>query len=76
MVPAAEALAAAGLEPLALEPKESLALMNGTSVMTALACLVFERASRVARLACAITALASDAVAGNPAHFDRARSSS
>jgi histidine ammonia-lyase len=69
VVPAAEALAAAGLEPLALEPKESLALMNGTSLMTALACFVFERASRVARLACAITALASHAVAGNPAHF-------
>jgi histidine ammonia-lyase len=67
--PAAEALAAAGLAPLVLEPKESLALMNGTSVMTALACLAFERATRLARLACAVTALASHAVAGNPAHF-------
>ena len=69
VLPAAEALAAAGLAPLVLEPKESLALMNGTSVMTALACLVFERASRVARLAAAVTALASHAVAGNAAHF-------
>ena len=39
----------AGLAPLALRPKESLALMNGTSVMTALACLAFERARRLAR---------------------------
>jgi histidine ammonia-lyase len=69
VVPSAEALAAAGLAPLVLEPKESLALMNGTSVMTALAALVFERASRVARLAAAVTALASHGVAGNPAHF-------
>ena len=68
-VPADEALAAAGLEPLVLEPKESLALMNGTSLMTALACLAFERAARLARLAAAISALASFAVAGNPAHF-------
>ncbi len=69
VVPAHEALAAAGLAPLVLEPKESLALMNGTSVMTALACLAFERASRLARLACAVSALASHAVLGNPAHF-------
>jgi histidine ammonia-lyase len=69
VVPAQEALAAAGLEPLVLEPKESLALMNGTSVMTALACLAFERAARLARLACAVSALASHAVLGNPAHF-------
>ncbi len=69
VIPAREALAAAGLEPLVLEPKESLALMNGTSVMTALACLAFERASRLARLACTITALASLAVGGNPGHF-------
>jgi histidine ammonia-lyase len=43
-VEASDALARAGLEPLELEPKESLALMNGTSVMTALACLAVERA--------------------------------
>ena len=70
VVPAAEALAAAGLAKLVLEPKESLALMNGTSVMTALACLAHDRAARLARLACAVSALASHAVAGNPAHFD------
>jgi histidine ammonia-lyase len=70
VVPAAEALAAAGLAPLVLEPKESLALMNGTSVMTALACLACERSARAARLAAAVTALASFAVAGNPAHFE------
>jgi len=69
-MPAAEALAAAGLEPLALAPKESLALMNGTSVMTGLGCLAFERALRLARLACALTAVASDVMRGNPAHFD------
>ena len=67
---AADALAAVGLEPLVLAPKESLALMNGTSVMTGLGCLAFERAQRLARLACALSAVASDAMRGNPGHFD------
>jgi len=70
VVEASEALRGAGLEPLSLEPKESLALMNGTSVMTALACLALERAERLARLACALTAMTSGSVAGNPRHFD------
>ena len=34
IVPAAEALALAGLEPLSLGPKEGLALLNGTQVST------------------------------------------
>jgi histidine ammonia-lyase len=72
VVGAEDALASAGLPPLELEPKESLALMNGTSVMTALACLAIERAARLARWACSITAMTARAIAGNPRHFDRA----
>jgi histidine ammonia-lyase len=68
--PASEALREAGLAPLALAPKESLALMNGTSVMTALACLAVERAAQLARLAAALTAMASQLTRGNPGHFD------
>jgi histidine ammonia-lyase len=67
---AREAHAELGLEPLSLSPKESLALMNGTALMTALGCLAFERARRVARVACALTAMISDATRGNPSHFD------
>ena len=70
VLPAGEALAACGLEPMALAPKESLAMMNGTSVMTALACLAFERATRLARLAAAITAIVVDTTHGNRSHFD------
>ncbi|MGD2116138.1 MAG: aromatic amino acid ammonia-lyase, partial [Acidobacteriota bacterium] len=67
---AATALSAAGLIPLTLGPKESLAVMNGTSVMTALLCLAIDRARRVARLAAILTAGASEALRGNPGHFD------
>ncbi len=68
--PAGEVLAELGLEPLPLWPKESLAIMNGTSVMTGIVCLALARAQRLVRLSALITATASDALAGNPAHFD------
>jgi histidine ammonia-lyase len=69
-LPAAEALARVGLAPLELTPRETLSLVNGTSVMTALGCLALERAERLARLACALTAIASETTRGNPTHFD------
>ena len=68
--PAAQALAAVGLQPLRLRPKEGLALMNGTAVMTALACLAWQRADDLGRLATRITALNVVASAGNAHHFD------
>jgi histidine ammonia-lyase len=68
--PAAEALARIGLQPLRLRPKEALALMNGTSVMTGLACLAWDRADGVARLATRLTACNVWASDGNAHHFD------
>jgi len=70
IVPAAMGVAEAGLAPIALEAKEALSLMNGTSVMTALGCLAFEQAVRLARFSAALTAMASDVTGGNPQHFD------
>ncbi|MDE0895636.1 MAG: aromatic amino acid ammonia-lyase [Planctomycetota bacterium] len=69
-VDAADGLDELGLAPLTLLPKEGLALMNGTSATTALACLSWHRALRLARLASTVTALASVAIDGNPIHFD------
>lgn len=69
-LPAHVALQRAGLEPLALAPKESLSVMNGTSVTTALACLAFERAQHLARWSASLTAVASNVLRGNSAHFD------
>lgn len=44
--------------------------MNGTAVMTALACLAFDRAQYLARLSSRITAMASLTLKGNSNHFD------
>ena len=68
---AAEALAKHQLKPLKLRPKEGLAIMNGTAVMTALACLAFDRADYLGRLATRITAFNVLASAGNAHHFDQ-----
>lgn len=69
-LPAAEAHRKLGLQPLTLRPKEGLAVMNGTAVMTALACEAFMRAEYLTRLTARITALASFALEGNHGHFD------
>ncbi|MFF7707612.1 aromatic amino acid lyase [Pseudomonas sp. NPDC007930] len=66
----AEVHRALGWQPLVLRPKEALALMNGTAVMTGLACLAFSRAQYLLRLATRITALNVLALQGNPEHFD------
>jgi histidine ammonia-lyase len=68
--PAREVLDEHGLEPMVLGPKEALALMNGTSVATALGVLAFDRAHRLARLVARITAAVSRAIVGNADHFD------
>lgn len=70
LVPASKALASRGLSPITLRPKEGLAVMNGTSVMTALACLAISRAEYLSRLTTRISALAVEALSGNPHHFD------
>ncbi|WP_372524495.1 histidine ammonia-lyase [Piscinibacter sp.] len=70
--PAAEVLRELGLAPLRLRPKEGLAIMNGTAVMTALACLAWQRAAYVSRLATRLTACNVLASAGNAHHFDEA----
>ena len=64
------AFAHAGLAAIRLRPKEGLAVMNGTSVMTGLAALAFCRARNLSRLACRLTSMAAMALLGNPAHFD------
>jgi histidine ammonia-lyase len=57
-LPGGEALAAAGLEPVVLEAKEGLSLINGTEGMLAHLCLALtdlDRLAATADLACAMT---------------------
>lgn len=70
--PAAEVFGELGLRPLKLRPKEGLAIMNGTAVMTALACLAHGRAERAGRLATRLTACNVLASGGNRHHFAEA----
>jgi histidine ammonia-lyase len=70
VVPAAEALAACGLKPYRLRPKEGLAMMNGTAVMTGLACLNYHRAERLEALSTRCSALAALALGAGTAHFE------
>jgi histidine ammonia-lyase len=67
---ASDVLTELDLAPLKLAPKEGLAIMNGTAVMTALACLAWKRADYLTRLCCRLTALTSIALRGNRGHFD------
>ena len=68
----AEALRRAGLKPVELQPKEGLALINGTPVMTALACFSTARALNLLRSATVIAALSTEALRGTDAAFGHA----
>ena len=68
--PAREALAAVGLAPIELRPKESLSIMNGTSVMTGLVALGLARAEAFVRAHATLTAWTSFLLRGQAAHFD------
>jgi histidine ammonia-lyase/phenylalanine ammonia-lyase len=63
-------LAEHALEPLVLEPKEGLALVNGTSFMSAFAALVVHDARELVAIAEACTAMACEAILGNRGHFN------
>ena len=69
--PAAEALSKRNLSPLRLEPKEGLALINGTQAMTALLGIAAIEVRRLALAADLIGALSTDALLGTDSPFDR-----
>jgi histidine ammonia-lyase len=70
VLPAREALSAAGLQPVVLRPKEGLALLNGTQVSTALALAGLFAAERVVAAAFVAGALSVDACLGSDTPFD------
>jgi histidine ammonia-lyase len=72
LLPAAEALARAGLAPIVAQTKEGLALVSSNGVAIGAGALVAEEALRLARLADLACALSLEAVSGNPGPFDEA----
>jgi histidine ammonia-lyase len=65
----ADALAAAGLEPIRLVAKEGLSLINGTQFMAAMASLALVRARRLAAIADLACALSLEALQGSRTSF-------
>jgi histidine ammonia-lyase len=64
-----EALGAVGLEPLVLEAKEGLSLINGTQFMAALGALGLVRARRLAKTADIACSLSLEALQGSRTSF-------
>ncbi|MBN1963343.1 MAG: histidine ammonia-lyase [Anaerolineae bacterium] len=69
-LPGGEALRRAGIAPLTLLAKEGVALINGTTLMTALGALVTRRATTLACTADVAGAMSLEALRGTPAAFD------
>ncbi|HEY6243925.1 MAG TPA: histidine ammonia-lyase, partial [Pyrinomonadaceae bacterium] len=65
-----EALLKADVEPLKLEAKEGLALLNGTQAMAAVGGLALRRAQRCARAVNIAGAMTLEALRGTPVAFD------
>jgi histidine ammonia-lyase len=65
----AAALASVGLEPVTLDSKEGLSLINGTQFMTAFASLGLVRARRLAKAADVACALSLEALQGSRTSF-------
>src|SRR5204863_2164695 len=65
----ADALAAAGLEPIRLQAKEGLSLVNGTQFMAAFGSLGLVRARRLAKAADIACALSLEALQGSRTSF-------
>ncbi len=68
-LPGAEALRRAGLAPAVLEPKEGLALINGTQAMAAVGSLALRRAERLCDLADLAGAMTLEGLSGSHRPF-------
>ncbi len=68
--PGIDALGRKGLEPLTLEPKEAISIINGTQAMTALGVLAVRDAANLADNAQLAAAMSLEALKGTNAAFD------
>ena len=70
-VPAAEVLKTRGIEPISLQAKDGLALINGTQMMAAYGAFVLERTLVLQREADLLAAMSLEALQGSAAPFDK-----
>ena len=68
-MPAGRALSDAGIPPYTFGPKEPLAIMNGTAIMTGMAALAIDKAQKIMNAAICATTLAIHAIQGNAHHY-------
>lgn len=70
IMPAALALDLAGLKPISIQAKEGLALVNGTTVMTAFAAVTVSDFDHTFRVGLGAIAMAVEALLSSPDYFD------
>ncbi len=70
-MPGLRALQRAGLEPLALEPKEGISLINGTQGMLAVGLLALDRGRSLAKAADVAAAMTIESILGTDRPFDQ-----
>ena len=68
--PALDCLTAVGLEPLRLEAKEGISLLNGTQAMLSIGCLQLHELEKLIHAAHTSAALTMEALRGTPVPFD------
>ncbi|MCK5672550.1 MAG: aromatic amino acid lyase, partial [Spirochaetales bacterium] len=68
--PAKSALDYAGLDPVRLQPKEGLALINGTQIMSSLGCLAVDDAEKLLKHAQIAGAMSLEALHGTSKAYD------
>jgi histidine ammonia-lyase len=66
----AQALKRAAIEPVTLQSKEGISLVNGTQAMLAIGCLELAQCDRLAHAADVICAMSLDGLKGTPRAFD------
>ncbi len=70
LMPGGAALAAAGLQPVELEAKEGLALLNGTALMVGMGALLVRRSINLALTADIVACLSLEALHGTDRAYD------
>ena len=70
VIPSQDALNSCGIQPVSLQAKEGLALINGTQMMTSLGAFAVHRAKNLVDLADLAGALSIDALRGTDTAFD------